>query len=78
MTLGDHVRLVRSFVEAFNLKAADNNPDAHSGDEGTTAPETAELAQLRVDLTVDLLCSPLRFLTSVDVPGPTGALGNQR
>ncbi|KAJ7902015.1 hypothetical protein B0H14DRAFT_2669508 [Mycena olivaceomarginata] len=51
MTLGDHVRLVRSFVEAFNLKAADNNPDAHSGDEGTTAPETAELAQLRVDLT---------------------------
>ncbi|KAF8210471.1 hypothetical protein K438DRAFT_1916849 [Mycena galopus ATCC 62051] len=52
MTLGDHVRVVRTFLEAF--KAADDTPDAdadHPEDDETTATESAELTQLRTDLT---------------------------
>ncbi|KAJ7924990.1 hypothetical protein B0H13DRAFT_2229900 [Mycena leptocephala] len=45
MTLGDHVRVVRTFLEAFKA-AAEDHPD----DEEKTAAETAELAQLRIDL----------------------------
>ncbi|KAJ7268813.1 hypothetical protein B0H12DRAFT_1096796 [Mycena haematopus] len=54
MTLGDHVRVVRTFLAAF--KTADEAPDAdrdHQDDDETTATESAELAQLRVDLTDD-------------------------
>ncbi|KAJ7163580.1 hypothetical protein C8R43DRAFT_1062622 [Mycena crocata] len=49
MTLGDHVRMVRAFLEAF--KAAGDSPDAdHVEEEEKSPAETAELAQLRVDL----------------------------
>jgi glycerol-3-phosphate O-acyltransferase/dihydroxyacetone phosphate acyltransferase len=59
MSLGDHVRVVRTFLEAF--KAADDSPDAdghHPEEEEKTAAETAELAQLRLDLRVYLSRSP--------------------
>jgi hypothetical protein len=56
MTLGDHVRVVRTFLEAFKA-AAEDHPD----DEEKTAAETAELAQLRIDLRVDPTCSPCSF-----------------
>ncbi|KAJ6499123.1 hypothetical protein C8R45DRAFT_981196 [Mycena sanguinolenta] len=52
MTLGDHVRVVRTFLAAF--KTADEAPDAdedHPEDATTTATESAELTQLCVDLT---------------------------
>ncbi|KAJ6500068.1 hypothetical protein C8R47DRAFT_1257284 [Mycena vitilis] len=49
MSLGDHVRVVRIFVEAFKA-AEDGHPDEdHPDDEEKTAAETAE-AQLRLDL----------------------------
>ncbi|KAF7376296.1 PlsC domain-containing protein [Mycena sanguinolenta] len=52
MTLGDHVRVVRAFLAAF--KTADEAADADEAqpeDAVATAAESAELAQLRVDLT---------------------------
>ncbi|KAJ7747381.1 hypothetical protein B0H16DRAFT_1555792 [Mycena metata] len=48
MSLGDHVRVVRTFLEA--LKDAPETDERHPEDEGKTAAETAELAQLRLDL----------------------------
>ncbi|KAJ7091143.1 hypothetical protein C8R44DRAFT_844288 [Mycena epipterygia] len=52
MSLGDHVRIVRAFLDAF--KAAEDNPNVdgvHPEEDGKTPAETAELAQLRLDLT---------------------------
>ncbi|KAJ6594158.1 hypothetical protein B0H19DRAFT_1094154 [Mycena capillaripes] len=48
MSLGDHVRVVRTFLEAF--KVAEDSKHDHPEEEEKTAAETAELAQLRLDL----------------------------
>ncbi|KAJ7079098.1 hypothetical protein B0H15DRAFT_924617 [Mycena belliarum] len=50
MSLGDHVRVVRTFLEAF--KAAEDGPvdEEHLEEDEKTPAETAELAELRLDL----------------------------
>ncbi|KAJ7188056.1 hypothetical protein C8R46DRAFT_979007 [Mycena filopes] len=51
MSLGDHVRVVRTFLEAFKAAGdASETDETHPEDEDKTAAETAELAQLRLDL----------------------------
>ncbi|KAJ7772610.1 hypothetical protein DFH07DRAFT_901978 [Mycena maculata] len=50
MTLGDHVRVVRAFLEAFKAAEDNHDVDGDHHEEEKTPAEAAEFAQLRLDL----------------------------